>query len=85
MAKAKGSKKTGGRTKGTSNKDTKPLKEMILGALDKAGGIDYLYKQSTLQPAAFMTLIGKVLPTTLASDKDNPISAPVFQLIVSDK
>lgn len=85
MAKAKGSKKTGGRKKGTANKDTKPLKEMILGALDNLGGIAYLEKQAILQPAAFMTLIGKVLPTTLASDKDNPIAAPVFQLIVSDK
>lgn len=85
MAKAKGSKKTGGRKKGSSNKDTKPLKEMILGALDNLGGITYLEQQARDNPATFMTLIGKVLPTTLASDKDNPISAPVFQLIVSDK
>lgn len=86
MAKAKGSKKTGGRKKGTANKDTKPLKEMILGALDNLGGIAYLEKQAILQPSAFLSLIGKVLPTTLASDKDNPIAAPVFQLIVaSDK
>jgi len=85
MAKAKGSKKTGGRKKGSANKDTKPLKEMILGALDNLGGITYLEQQARDNPATFMTLIGKVLPTTLASDKDNPISAPVFQLVVSDK
>lgn len=84
MAKAKGSPKTGGRKKGSTNVDNRPLKEMILGALDKAGGIEYLYQQAQSQPAAFLTLIGKVLPTTLASDKDNPINAPVFQLIVGN-
>ena len=58
-------KKTGGRKKGTSNKDTKPLKEMILGALSNVGGIDYLTLQAQQNPTAFLTLIGKVLPTTL--------------------
>jgi len=84
MAKIKGSPKSGGRKKGTGNKDTQPLKEMILGALDNLGGIAYLEKQAILQPSAFLSLIGKVLPTTLANDKENPIiSAPMFQLVVS--
>jgi len=52
-----------GRPKGVPNKATKALKEMILGALDDAGGQDYLTKQASENPAAFMTLIGKVLPT----------------------
>ena len=51
-----------GRAKGSTNKVTKALKDMILGALDDAGGQDYLKKQATENPAAFMTLIGKVLP-----------------------
>ncbi len=55
-------RKTGGRQKGTPNKVTKALKEMILGALDDAGGQEYLAKQAGKNPAAFMTLIGKVLP-----------------------
>ncbi len=63
-----------GRPKGSVNKTTKALKDMILGALDEAGGIEYLVAQSEKNPAAFMTLIGKVLPTTLAGDKDNPVT-----------
>jgi hypothetical protein len=51
-----------GRPKGSVNKATKALKEMILGALDRAGGEDYLLRQADENPTAFMTLIGKVLP-----------------------
>jgi hypothetical protein len=34
-------RKTGGRQKGTPNKMTATLKEMILGALDQVGGESY--------------------------------------------
>ena len=51
-----------GRKKGVPNKVTADVKAMILEALSKAGGAEYLLKQSGENPAAFMTLIGKVLP-----------------------
>jgi len=38
---------------------------MILGALDKAGGLDYLAERAVDTPAAFMALVGKVLPLTI--------------------
>jgi hypothetical protein len=57
-----------GRAKGTTNKTTATLKEMILGALDKAGGQEYLYQQAMNNPGAFCTLIGKVLPTQVTGD-----------------
>jgi len=63
---AKG-QKTGGRQKGSTNKLTADVKEMVLGALDKAGGLDYLYTQSQANPTAFMTLIGKVLPLQIGN------------------
>lgn len=55
-----------GRKKGTPNKVTKSLKEMILGALDKAGGEVYLQHQAEDNPGPFLALIGKVLPSTMA-------------------
>ena len=58
---AKG-KKTGGRKAGTPNKLTGALKDMILQALDGAGGVEYLQKQATENPNAFLALVGKVLP-----------------------
>lgn len=54
--------KTGGRQKGSPNKVSRELKDMILGALDEAGGQAYLVRQAESSPAAFMTLVGKVLP-----------------------
>jgi len=52
----------GGRAKGTPNKTTAELKEMILKALDNAGGETYLTTQAHANPQAFLTLVGKILP-----------------------
>lgn len=55
----------GGSRKGRPNKITADVKAMILAALDKAGGVDYLLKQAQTNPNAFLTLVGKVLPMTV--------------------
>lgn len=69
--------KTGGRQKGTPNKATKELKDMILGALDGQGGEEYLQRVADSHPAAFLALVGKVLPMQVAGDPDNPIKHAV--------
>lgn len=71
----KGKPKTGGRQKGTTNKLTGDVKAMVLEALDKAGGVNYLIGQASTNPNAFMALVGKVLPLTLAGDPANPLQA----------
>lgn len=64
----------GGSRKGIPNKMTAELKGMILMALDEAGGVKYLVKQANQRnPAAFMALLGKVLPMTVAGDPENPL------------
>lgn len=63
-----------GRPAGVPNKLTGQLKDMILGALDKAGGEDYLLKQAQENPTAFLTLIGKVLPMQLTGDDGAPLT-----------
>jgi len=65
-----------GRTPGVPNKTTGQLKEMILGALDKAGGIDYLYAQADKNPNAFLSLVGRVLPLQVSGDPENPLISP---------
>jgi hypothetical protein len=55
-----------GRPKGVPNKLTAALKDMILQALDGAGGVEYLARQANENPSAFMALLGKVLPLQLA-------------------
>lgn len=62
-----------GRPKGVPNKATGQIKDMILKALETAGGDKYLARQAVENPGAFMTLVGKVLPLQLTGDKDNPI------------
>ena len=64
MAFKEGNKKpaNAGRKKGVTNAVTKELKDMILGALDDAGGQKYLALQAVNNPGAFMALVGKVLP-----------------------
>lgn len=69
--------KTGGRKAGTPNKVTKELKEMILAALDQAGGVDYLYQQALETPGPFLALIGKVLPTTIKGEIEATVKASV--------
>ena len=54
-----------GRPKGARNKLTRDIREMIRAALDKAGGIAYLVKQAELNPTAFMSLLGKMIPTQI--------------------
>jgi len=58
-------KPRGGSRKGKPNKATKALKDMILGALASAGGEEWLLEQARINPATFMNLIGKVLPSEI--------------------
>lgn len=55
-------KKTGGRKPGSLNKTTAAVKDMIETALNRAGGAAYLTRMAKQEPAAFMTLLGKVIP-----------------------
>lgn len=80
----KGGKRSGaGRKKGTPNKLTSDVKQMILNALDKAGGADYLYDQSKDNPTAFMTLIGKVLPLQVTGEDGGDIKITIKKIVHS--
>ncbi|MDX9893866.1 MAG: hypothetical protein RBS34_00370 [Desulfofustis sp.] len=62
-----------GRKKGVPNKITGDIKAMVLGALDAKGGQAYLERQADENPVAFMGLLGKILPTQITGDKENPV------------
>ena len=57
-----GKKTGGGSRKGSPNKATQSIKEMIEAALKAKGGQAWLEQQMDLNPVAAMTLIGKILP-----------------------
>ena len=67
-----------GRPKGAVGKVPKALKEAVLGAFNQVGGQDWLVKMAGEQPVAFMGMISKVLPLTLASDPDSPPTLKVI-------
>jgi hypothetical protein len=64
-----------GRPKGSLNKTTTQLKEAILGALEAAGGkegsVGYLTRLAVENSSAFASLLGKILPSTLAAASES--------------
>jgi len=44
---------------------------MILGALGKAGGEDYLLAQARTNPNGFLMLVAKVLPMTVRGETES--------------
>lgn len=57
---------------------------MILAALQKAGGPDYLFEQATANPAAFMTLVGKVLPLQVTGNDGGDLIIKIVKYNRSD-
>jgi hypothetical protein len=74
---AKPGERRGGRAKGTPNKFSGELKDMILQALNGAGGVTYLQKQATETPTAFLSLVGKVLPMQVTGKDGDSIRIEV--------
>lgn len=66
-------RKTGGRQKGSLNKTTAQLKDMVLDALSESGGVEYLKQTAIDHPVAFMTLLGKVLPLQVTGENGGPL------------
>lgn len=66
-----------GRKKGELNKNTKAVKDMITAALDKAGGIDYLVKQASENPKAFLSLVGRVIPVQVTGEGGGALTVVV--------
>tara|TARA_R110002051_G_C8352968_1_gene440454 strand:- start:145 stop:492 length:348 start_codon:yes stop_codon:yes gene_type:complete len=55
-----------GRKKGSANKITKDMREILMNSFHKAGGVNYLVKQSVESPVAYLGLLGKIVPSQLA-------------------
>lgn len=70
----KGGKREGaGRPKGSVDKGNAMIREMIVQALDKAGGVEYLESTARSHPAAFLNLIGKVMPIQVEGGGGGPV------------
>lgn len=76
---AKGQKTGGGSRKGRPNKGTAELRDMILLALDRAGGVKYLQDRAKDTPASFLALIGKVLPQNINANVSFDVAGAVAE------
>lgn len=72
-----------GRPKGVPNKLTGELKDMILSALDGAGGVEYLKARALDTPGPFLALVGKILPLQVTGEDGK--SVPVAVTFVINK
>ena len=81
---SKPGEKRGGRAKGVPNKLTRTIKAAIEQAFADVGGAKYLARMAEEQPVAFMTLLGKVIPTQLQhSNPDGTLATPTKIVIVA--
>lgn len=60
-------KKFGGRKKGTPNKVTATVRDALMVAFEKAGGVDYLVRMADEEPKAFMTLLARTVPNEISA------------------
>ena len=70
MPRAKKGQRFGGRQKGTPNKVTGTLRQMISQALTELGGVKYLKEVALEDPKAFCSLLGRTLPTQVTGGAD---------------
>jgi len=74
-SRAKRPQPKGGSRKGIPNKVPAEVKTMVLQALSEAGGVEYLLERAKdpRTQAAFMTLVGKVIPTQITGEGGGPV------------
>ena len=65
-----------GRPPGAKNKTTLQLREAILASLDRVGGEEYLARLAIENSSAFASLLGKILPHTLAAASESDGGQP---------
>jgi hypothetical protein len=65
--------KKGGRPKGIPNKINIDIKNMIMEALEDAGGKQYLIRQAEENPGAFMGLVSKIIPKDINANVSGEI------------
>lgn len=72
-------KKFGGRKKGTPNKLTATVKQAVLEAFDKVGGVKYLQKVAADDPKTFCTMLAKIIPSEIEAKVGGDLNITVMQ------
>lgn len=78
-----GARPGAGRPKGSLDKGNALIREMIVAALDELGGVEYLKTTAASHPAAFLSLLGKVMPVQVEGG-DRPIQVQKIERVIVD-
>lgn len=82
-SKGKGGARPGaGRPKGSLDKGNAAIRELIVKALDELGGAQYLVQTAQSHPAAFLSLLGKVMPLQLEGSDGGPIKFQRIERVI---
>jgi len=69
-----------GRKKGVANKITTDMRAIVLEALDKLGGAEWLAKQAEKAPKDFMQMLSKMIPKAI----DQRINESINLRVISE-
>jgi hypothetical protein len=79
----RGGKRSGaGRPKGALDKGNKMIRELIVQALDNLGGVTYLEETARSHPAAFLSLLGKVMPIQVTGEDGGPVQFQKIERVI---
>lgn len=82
----KGGRRPGaGRPKGSLDKGNALIREMACQALSELGGVAYLARVAESHPAAFIALLGKILPIQVTGEGGGPVQSQITVEFVSAK
>jgi hypothetical protein len=85
IQKSRGGTRPGaGRPKGSQNKTTVKIKEAVLEAFEKKGGVKYLMRLADEDPKTFTILLAKILPQEMIAEVNETTSSYVFNMIQPD-
>lgn len=66
-----------GRPKGSPNKQTKEIKEMLLQSLHDSGGAEYFRQLAIDNSSAYASLLGKIIPAEIKNQITGADGGPV--------
>lgn len=77
--------KPAARRRGSRDKSLLTIRDMIVGALDRAGGEDYLLRLAEDEPKTFLSLVSKVLPLQEGGEGGGPLTINIVRFSGEEK
>ena len=70
-----------GRVKGVPNRFSREVKESILDAFERVGGVEWLVALAMGDPKSFAALLARVLPTQITGENGGPVQVVLHKAL----